>query len=94
MCKGLNITYLNCIHPICALCFKNYALQDFPNMKCIECKEIISEEEKKVILGCNLYEELENKFNSLAIGKTTECVNINCREQIFLPNTGTDFIKF
>ena len=60
-------------------------------MKCIQCKEIISEEEKKVILGRNLYEELENKFNSLAIGKTTECVNQNCKEQIFFEKGVVDY---
>jgi hypothetical protein len=60
-------------------------------MKCIQCKEVISEEEKKVILGDSLYGELEHRYNSLLIGSTIECVNKKCREQILFEKGHVDY---
>ena len=72
ICKTPDITYLDCCHPICINCFKEYAKRDFPNMKCKICGEIITENYKKQILR-NEYDELERHFIYQNIGNVIEC---------------------
>lgn len=91
VCKGYNITYLECIHAICIPCFTDYAKRDFPNMKCIKCKEVISEPQKKGILGNSLYAEMESKSLNALLGNTIQCVNNECREQFVFETGNVDY---
>lgn len=91
MCQGMNFTYLDCIHPICVPCFKDYAHKEFPNMKCLKCKEPISEFQKRAILGKEEFSEIEQNFLMGVIGTTVTCVNNQCREQIVFEKGNVDY---
>ena len=78
-----DINYLECLHCICKKCFLKLSEEDLPNMTCPKCKKpknLISENDKKNILGQEKYEEIYNNFNMLLYGNLVECPN--CKEKI------------
>ena len=79
ICGDVNILYLECFHCICKKCFLKLADEDLPNMFCQNCKKenkkdiLVSEKDKKDILGDKKYDDIYNKFNLLLYGTIVEC---------------------
>lgn len=76
ICHTLDISYLECGHAICIPCFIKYAEQDLINMKCKICQTFIPNEYKKIILGEDKYQELQNKLDSLSLNNAVQGADI------------------
>ena len=86
ICKSPDFNYLECFHAMCSKCFNEYAERDFTNMRCKQCRMIISENYKKEVLGREKYEKYEQSALMGAIGQIIECPN--CHElNSFEPGT-------
>ena len=79
ICQDVNILYLECCHCMCKKCFVELAEKDIANMTCEVCKKLklpnilISEKDKKDILGAKTYDNLYNNFNLELFGNIVEC---------------------
>lgn len=79
ICQDVNILYLECCHCMCKKCFVELAEKDIANMTCEVCKKLklpnilISEKDKKDILGAKTYDNLYNNFNLELYGNIVEC---------------------
>ena len=82
-CKvNSDVFYLTCVHPFCAKCFKEYAEENFYEMKCSICQKMIDEAIKKDVLGPEKMAELEKKALMILLGGTLiKCPYPNCGEQ-------------
>lgn len=93
ICHSPETDYLYCCHAMCKDCLKKYAEQDFFNMKCKQCGELIDNEYKRQVLG-NQYEEIlkknDERNNKILTEGTIECPK--CKELIsFEPGSNVDY---
>lgn len=87
VCKDINITYLDCLHPICLNCFKNKIETELYSSKCSICSSEIKQEYIKNIIGNAKFHDLESKLlqSQLGNGKKINCTK--CKE-IFMFEIG------
>jgi len=83
ICKlNPDVVYLSCVHPICKNCFLKCAEQNFYEMKCKVCSKPIDEPFKKLILGEEKLQQLENNALMGIIGANlVKCPYPDCGEQ-------------
>ncbi|MCQ2818859.1 MAG: hypothetical protein MJ252_16460 [archaeon] len=77
ICSSPDINYLECVHTICGNCFLQYAQQDFYNMKCKVCHQLIGNEYKKMVLGEDQYNAIIKAFDDKSSSLFSEGL-INC----------------